>query len=229
MTRRALSLVLTLLLVGCGESVSSSESRVAESRRSEGESAEPSEKRERAHVRSGHDVIPVEPEVVVSTGAAAPAESQPLGGGTVDGVRALRGHGAPSSFESVAEALASGADAKVIAHVALIEGRGQEELAGAMVRANSPSLRVLYVGRGKHEEALRLLVKGIGLEGKACFTVFDMDMGAEATKRLQLETDMRSALDRDEIVPYYQPIVSLQTMQVCGFEALVAHTAVHRR
>ena len=45
---------------------------------------------------------------------------------------------------------------------------------------------------------------------------------AESTlQRLELETDLRSALSRNELVTYYQPIVSLDQLQVIGFEALL--------
>lgn len=60
-------------------------------------------------------------------------------------------------------------DARVVLQAALIQDRGQEELAGALVRVNAPDLHVLYVGRGQHEDALRLLTEGIGLAGKTHF------------------------------------------------------------
>ena len=43
--------------------------------------------------------------------------------------------------------------------------------------------------------------------GQARFEVFDRAMHAEALARLQLETDLRRALERDEFAPHYQPIV----------------------
>ena len=45
--------------------------------------------------------------------------------------------------------------------------------------------------------------------GKARCEVFDNAMHAGAVKRLQLETDMRKAVDQREFRVYYQPIVSL--------------------
>src|SRR6185436_6523985 len=39
--------------------------------------------------------------------------------------------------------------------------------------------------------------------------------------RLQLETDLRHALNRNEFVNYYQPIISLESGKIAGFEALL--------
>jgi len=56
--------------------------------------------------------------------------------------------------------------------------------------------------------------------GKARCEVFDTAMHASAVKRLRLETDLRKALDQNEFRVYYQPIVSLATGKITGFEAL---------
>jgi diguanylate cyclase (GGDEF)-like protein/PAS domain S-box-containing protein len=57
--------------------------------------------------------------------------------------------------------------------------------------------------------------------GRACYEVFDQGMHARAVARLQLETDLRRALERREFRVFYQPIVSLRTDRLVGFEALV--------
>jgi len=57
--------------------------------------------------------------------------------------------------------------------------------------------------------------------GKARFEVFDADMRASVMARLQLETDLRRALERREFSNFYQPIVDLASGDIAGFEALL--------
>ena len=56
--------------------------------------------------------------------------------------------------------------------------------------------------------------------GKGRCEVFDSAMQADAVNRLELETDLRKGLERDELLVYYQPLVSLQNSRIIGFEAL---------
>jgi diguanylate cyclase (GGDEF)-like protein/PAS domain S-box-containing protein len=57
--------------------------------------------------------------------------------------------------------------------------------------------------------------------GRGCVELFDTEMYARALGQLQIETDLRRALQRDEFRIFYQPIVATDTRQVRGFEALV--------
>jgi diguanylate cyclase (GGDEF)-like protein/PAS domain S-box-containing protein len=56
--------------------------------------------------------------------------------------------------------------------------------------------------------------------GKRRFVVFDAGMRASVIARMELETDLRRALQRHEFVNFYQPIISLTAGQIAGFEAL---------
>ncbi|MGD0484151.1 MAG: EAL domain-containing protein [Gemmatimonadales bacterium] len=56
--------------------------------------------------------------------------------------------------------------------------------------------------------------------GKARSEVFNLGMHALAVAQLELETDLRRALEREEFRVYYQPIVALDSGSVVGFEAL---------
>ncbi len=56
--------------------------------------------------------------------------------------------------------------------------------------------------------------------GRARHEVFNAQMHDQAMKRLELANDFRRAIENFDFQVYYQPIISLQTMRVCGFEAL---------
>jgi diguanylate cyclase (GGDEF)-like protein len=57
--------------------------------------------------------------------------------------------------------------------------------------------------------------------GKAKYQVFRSGMRDQLMSRLQLETDLRRAIERQEFQLYYQPFVSLKTGKIAGFEALL--------
>ncbi|OQZ02115.1 MAG: hypothetical protein B6D34_12060 [Candidatus Brocadia sp. UTAMX1] len=57
--------------------------------------------------------------------------------------------------------------------------------------------------------------------GKARYAIFNIEMHAHAMNFLQLEADLRHAIERSELVIYYQPIVSLATMEIVALESLV--------
>ena len=58
-------------------------------------------------------------------------------------------------------------------------------------------------------------------QGKACYEVFDKGMHTHAVYVLQMENDLRRAIEREELRVYYQPIVALENGQLAGFEALI--------
>jgi diguanylate cyclase (GGDEF)-like protein/PAS domain S-box-containing protein len=57
--------------------------------------------------------------------------------------------------------------------------------------------------------------------GRARHATFDQSLHARALQLLQLETDLRRAVERQEFFLTYQPIVSLSEARLAGFEALV--------
>ena len=57
--------------------------------------------------------------------------------------------------------------------------------------------------------------------GKACYQMFEQTMHSRALHNFQLESDLRHALERHELVAYYQPIINLDNNQIDSFEALV--------
>lgn len=78
-------------------------------------------------------------------------------------------------------------------------------------------------GYEKPEDILRdadLTMYSAKEQGKARYEVFDCSMRDRALQRLELETDIRRALERQEFEVYYQPITSLALGTLAGFEAL---------
>jgi diguanylate cyclase (GGDEF)-like protein len=57
--------------------------------------------------------------------------------------------------------------------------------------------------------------------GRARYEMFDRAMHTDALERLRLETDLRRAVEQNEFVLHYQPVVSLRTGRVTGLEALI--------
>jgi diguanylate cyclase (GGDEF)-like protein/PAS domain S-box-containing protein len=56
--------------------------------------------------------------------------------------------------------------------------------------------------------------------GKARHEVFDLGMHTRAVESLRLENDLRQGIEKGEIQPHFQPIVSLPSGEITGFEAL---------
>src|SRR5690348_5829796 len=57
--------------------------------------------------------------------------------------------------------------------------------------------------------------------GRGRFEVFDPAMHTAAMDRLRLETDLRRAIERDQLTLHYQPVFSLTTGGVVAVEALI--------
>lgn len=58
-------------------------------------------------------------------------------------------------------------------------------------------------------------------DGKARYAVFDAKLHDHVSSQLQLESDLRKAVNQDQLIVHYQPLFSLRTMRLVGFEALV--------
>jgi diguanylate cyclase (GGDEF)-like protein len=83
---------------------------------------------------------------------------------------------------------------------------------------------VSTMGYDRPEDVLRdadLAMYYAKSQGRGRYEVFDPAMQTVAMTRLQLENDLRRAIALQEFCVHYQPIVSLSTGQLSGFEALV--------
>lgn len=57
--------------------------------------------------------------------------------------------------------------------------------------------------------------------GGNAYQFYSADMNSSALKRLSLETSLRRAIDNQEFVTFYQPVVDLSSADIVGCEALV--------
>jgi predicted signal transduction protein with EAL and GGDEF domain len=76
----------------------------------------------------------------------------------------------------------------------------------------------------KSEELLRdadVAMYRAKAEGRHRYALFDERLHQEALRLLEIENDLRRAISRDELEPYFQPIVRLYDRSVVGYEALV--------
>jgi diguanylate cyclase (GGDEF)-like protein len=88
----------------------------------------------------------------------------------------------------------------------------------------SVGIALAQPGRGTPDELLReaeiAMVRAKGDAVRRQF-LFEPSMSDQTLDRLDLENDLRRALERDELLLHYQPILSLGSGDVVGFEALV--------
>jgi diguanylate cyclase (GGDEF)-like protein/PAS domain S-box-containing protein len=112
--------------------------------------------------------------------------------------------------------------------------RMAERIVEALTRSFSISGKEVFVSasigiaRTGHGETADDLVRNADVamyiaktRGKGQFVLFEPDMHSAALERLDLEADLRRAVDRSELYLEYQPIIALNGGEVCGTEALV--------
>ena len=90
--------------------------------------------------------------------------------------------------------------------------------------AASVGIAFSNVGYDRPEDLLRdadIAMYRAKAHGRARYAIFQSGMHSKAVALLQIETDLRRAIERHELQLHYQPIVSLRTCQVTGFEALI--------
>ncbi len=57
-------------------------------------------------------------------------------------------------------------------------------------------------------------------EGRGVYRFFDDKMDQRLQRRVRLEREIKRAVERQEIIPYYQPLVDLHTQRTIGYELL---------
>jgi diguanylate cyclase (GGDEF)-like protein/PAS domain S-box-containing protein len=127
-------------------------------------------------------------------------------------------------FTVLLEDISSEADATRVAD------RIKQELATSFVvdghelyTSASIGIALSLTGYDRPEEMLRdadTAMYRAKAAGRSRHQIFDADMHERAMTLLRLETDLRHALERGELLAYYQPIIDLESRNLLGFEAL---------
>jgi EAL domain-containing protein (putative c-di-GMP-specific phosphodiesterase class I) len=58
-------------------------------------------------------------------------------------------------------------------------------------------------------------------QGRGKFIVFEPTLPIPSSKSMSLDADIRTAVERRELVLHYQPILNLKTLEIVGLEALI--------
>ncbi len=132
---------------------------------------------------------------------------------------------AGDEFAILLNGLGEVGDAKIVAERLLKEISTRFDLGARSVFASaSVGIALSATGYSCPEEVLRdadtAMYRAKSL-GRARCEVFDTAVFDTAQTRLQLEADLRAALERQEFLVHFQPIVDLKSRQIIGLEALV--------
>jgi len=106
----------------------------------------------------------------------------------------------------------------------LMQAPFQVQRKEVFIHASMGIATCLPEGRLRAEDLLRnadaamYAAKGLG---RGRYELFHASMHTAALERLELEADLRKAIERQELVVHYQPIADLRTGAVSGLEALV--------
>jgi predicted signal transduction protein with EAL and GGDEF domain len=128
-------------------------------------------------------------------------------------------------FSILLDGLNEVADAKTVAERLLKDLAAPLNLDGHEVFVTaSIGIALSVTGYNSPDEALRdadtAMYRAKSL-GKARCEVFDTAILKSVQAHAELESDLQGALDRQELVVYYQPIVSFDCCRIIGFEALM--------
>ncbi len=98
-----------------------------------------------------------------------------------------------------------GADVTVSSSIGIVRDAGTESADDILRNADVAMYNAKQRGKGRH-------------------SLFEPGMHDKAVERLRLQTDLRTAIEQNEITLMFQPIVTLDDGRPCGFEALARWT-----
>ena len=127
-------------------------------------------------------------------------------------------------FAVLVESIVAMADAETVAH-RIIAALGEPFPVGGRELHVGTSIGIASAADAGDIEQLQrnadlAMYKAKAAGGSGAAT-YDPQMHDQLVARLELESDLRVALDRGELVLHYQPTVSLESGEIAGFEALV--------
>ena len=129
-------------------------------------------------------------------------------------------------FTLLLENISSAGEAEEVAERIIRELKAPFAIEGHLIFATISIGIALSDTVGLGQDDLLLRAADIALyrakrKTKACYEVFDRSKDAYALQRLELENDLRKAIERDELKLYYQPVYSLENSSIAGMEALL--------
>ena len=136
----------------------------------------------------------------------------------------LVGRGSGNELVVILPNLRTGADASGIAETIRVAAQGPVTVGG---HALLPTISIGIATGGQDgdpEQLLRdasLALRKAKDNGRDRSEFADPGLAIEAQHRLSLDAEIRDGLERGAFVPWFQPIVSLDTQRVVGYEALV--------
>jgi predicted signal transduction protein with EAL and GGDEF domain len=136
----------------------------------------------------------------------------------------LVGRGSGDEFLALLPDLIAGADAAETAERIRLAAQGSIQVAGEQI---FPTVSVGIATGGPEADAEQLLrdaslaLRKAKNNGRDRCEFADPGLALDAQRRISLEAELRDGLERGELVPWFQPIVSLGEDRVDGYEALV--------
>jgi diguanylate cyclase (GGDEF)-like protein/PAS domain S-box-containing protein len=129
-------------------------------------------------------------------------------------------------FTLLLENISSAGEAEEVAERIIRELKAPFAIEGHLIFVTISIGIALSDSVGRAQEELLMRAADIALyrakgKTKACFEVFDRNKDAYALERLELENDLRRAIERDELKICYQPVFSVESNNIAGMEALL--------